>query len=120
MDASPGLEAEFDRRRQARPESPAPDGLEQTPGAADQGPAAALERRDVQDVFLRLAGRLSPQQRAVFVLREMNDLNTGEIARIMEISASTVRNHLHQARKILRRGLAALYPEYDSPPAGDS
>ena len=56
----------------------------------------------------------------MFVLREMNDLETSEIARIMEISPSTVRNHLHQARKILWRGLVALYPEYGGPAGGDA
>ena len=42
----------------------------------------------------------------------MNGLDTREIAKVMELSESTVRNHLHQARKVLRRGLQALYPEY--------
>ncbi len=66
----------------------------------------------MQRIFLRLARRLSPQQRAVFVLREMSGLDTGEVATVLRLAPSTVRNHLHQARRILRRGLAALYPEY--------
>jgi RNA polymerase sigma-70 factor (ECF subfamily) len=100
------------RRRQARPEVPGPE----EPAADGTGPAGgpgeAVRRAEIQRIFLRLARRLSGQQRAVFVLKEMNGLDTREIARVMELSESTVRNHLHQARKVLRRGLEALYPEY--------
>jgi RNA polymerase sigma-70 factor (ECF subfamily) len=98
------------RRRQARPESPGA-GEPVLPVPAGE-PGESLRQDEIQRIFLRLARRLSGQQRAVFVLREMNDLDNREIARVMELSESTVRNHLHQARKILRRGLAALYPEY--------
>ncbi|MFQ5718864.1 MAG: RNA polymerase sigma factor [Acidobacteriota bacterium] len=102
------------RRRRARPDLgvaslPAFDGAD--PSA---GPAEILRAGEIQRIFLRLAARLSPKQRAVFVLREMNDLDTAQIAEILEVTPSTVRNHLHQARKILRRGLAAHFPEYGS------
>jgi RNA polymerase sigma-70 factor (ECF subfamily) len=100
------------RRRQARPELPASDRLEPLAAPASATPGAELRRREIQQIFRTLARRLSPQQRAVFVLKEMNDLDTAEIAEIMELSPSTVRNHLHQARKQLRRGLAAEFPEY--------
>ncbi len=101
------------RRRQARPDAaPLPPRPSSLPSVAGTGPAEGLDRREVQAIFLRLARRLSPQQRAVFVLKEMNGLDSDEIAAALEITPSTVRNHLHQARKILRRGLAALYPEY--------
>lgn len=64
-----------------------------------------LDRQALQRAFLRLAGRLAPKQRAVFVLREIEGLDTAEIARILEVAESTVRNHLHQVRRTLRSGL---------------
>jgi RNA polymerase sigma-70 factor, ECF subfamily len=100
------------RRRARRTASGLDDAGKPEPVDPAPGPADRLESADVQRIFLRLAGRLSPQQRAVFVLREMNGLDSEEIARVLGLSASTVRNHLHQARRLLRRGLAALYPEY--------
>jgi len=99
------------RRTRARRESPEAEAFE-TASSPAGGPDAALDRDEVQRIFLRLARRLSPQQRAVFVLREMNGLDHQEVARVLGLSPSTVRNHLHQARRTLRRGLAALYPEY--------
>jgi RNA polymerase sigma-70 factor (ECF subfamily) len=101
------------RRRQARPETPAGTDSGQPPPAVAVGdPAGAMGQREVQRIFLHLARRLSAQQRAVFVLKEMHGLASDEIGALLAISPSTVRNHLHQARKILRRGLVAHYPEY--------
>ncbi|MFQ5768523.1 MAG: RNA polymerase sigma factor [Acidobacteriota bacterium] len=101
------------RRRSARPEDVGrglPEDSRGLPAAA--GGTAGLEEAEIQRIFLHLSRRLTGRQRAVFVLKEMNGLCTHEIAKVMGLQASTVRNHLHQARRILRRGLAALYPEY--------
>ncbi len=100
------------RRRRARPEVVGSEGVEPVAAPLTASPFQDLRQREVQRIFLRLARRLSPRQRAVFVLKEMNDLKTTEIAKIMKLTPSTVRNHLHQARKELRRGLARDYPEY--------
>jgi RNA polymerase sigma-70 factor (ECF subfamily) len=84
--------------------------------AADRlaGPTAdaerALDLADLQRAFLRLAARLAPKQRAVFVLKEIEGLETAEIGRALGIRESTVRNHLLQARRVLREGLEQEYP----------
>jgi RNA polymerase sigma-70 factor (ECF subfamily) len=100
------------RRRQSRPEVPRTEGFEAEPPSTPRAVGDSVPQAEIQRIFLRLARRLSGQQRAVFVLKEMNGLGNREIAKVMELSESTVRNHLHQARKVLRRGLEALYPEY--------
>ncbi|HEY7511461.1 MAG TPA: RNA polymerase sigma factor [Vicinamibacteria bacterium] len=46
--------------------------------------------------------RLTPQQRAVFTLREMEGLPTDEVAAMMELEPGAVRVHLHRARLRLR------------------
>ena len=76
--------------------------------------AGAEERIDgarLQQAFLHLAARLAPRQRAVFVLREIEGLPTDEIAAILGVTESTVRNHLLQARRALREGLERDYPD---------
>lgn len=73
---------------------------------------ADLEDRDVTRILQELAGDLSERQRAVFVLREIEGLPSAEVAEILGCKASTVRNHLFAARKVLRRELARRYPEY--------
>jgi RNA polymerase sigma-70 factor (ECF subfamily) len=73
-------------------------------------PEQSLDLAELRRAFLRLAGNLAPKQRAAFVLREIEGLETAEVAEIMEVAESTVRNHLLQARRILRAGLERDYP----------
>jgi RNA polymerase sigma-70 factor (ECF subfamily) len=79
---------------------------------ADGAPSAehALDLKELQRAFLRLASRLAPKQRAAFVLREIEGQSTEEVARALDIRESTVRNHLLQARRVLREGLEREYP----------
>ena len=74
------------------------------------GPDASFDLRQLQGAFFRLAARLAPRQRATFVLKEIEGLETAEIARTLGVTESTVRNHLLQARRILREGLRKDYP----------
>ena len=69
-----------------------------------------IDRRRLQQAFLRLAGALAPRQRAAFVLREIEGQETAEIAAALGVTESTVRNHLLQARRALRAGLEREYP----------
>jgi RNA polymerase sigma-70 factor (ECF subfamily) len=85
------------------------------PARDARAPHHQLERAELQRVFEELAEQLAPQQRAVFVLREMEEHSSEEVAAILGISASTVRNHLFQARRILRKELERRYPEYLPP-----
>lgn len=68
--------------------------------------------KEVEKIFEDVSSALSPKQKEVFVMKEMDDLTSPEIAEILECSESTVRNHLFNARKILRRELEQRYPEY--------
>lgn len=75
---------------------------------------SAEEKLDLgllQAAFQRLAAGLAPKQRAAFVLREIEGRSTAEVARILDVTESTIRNHLLQARRILRQGLERDYPE---------
>ena len=73
---------------------------------------AELQQREIGEIFLKLIGCLSNRQRAVFVLRAIEGLDTKEVAAIVGCRVSTVRNHLFVARRKLRRELEACFPEY--------
>ena len=79
-----------------------------------RGPAAAdgVREREVRRIFADLAARLGPKQRAAFVLREIEGMSTGEVAAVLGTTESTVRNHILQARRLLKDGLASRFPEY--------
>jgi RNA polymerase sigma-70 factor (ECF subfamily) len=70
----------------------------------------AAEEGELARLFERVSHRLSAKQKAAFVLREMQDCDTQEIARILQCGESTVRNHLFNARRILRREIERLHP----------
>lgn len=72
----------------------------------------AVDLKRLQQAFSRLAAGLAPKQRAAFVLREIEGLPTAEVARVMDVAESTVRNHLLQARRILKAGLERDYPGF--------
>lgn len=70
------------------------------------------EDGELAELFENVSGRLSEKQKAVFVLKELEDCETREIAEILRCGESTVRNHLFNARRILRREMERLYPEF--------
>ena len=73
---------------------------------------ARVDSGEADDILRQLVGVLTPQQRSAFVLREMEGLETAEVADVLGCSATTVRNHIFQARKALRRQLRDRFPEY--------
>jgi RNA polymerase sigma-70 factor (ECF subfamily) len=71
-----------------------------------------LQQSEVTMIFRELATALSEKQRMVFLLREIEGLSSPEVAAILDCRESTVRNHLFNARKILRAELLRRFPEY--------
>src|SRR3954452_9087301 len=71
------------------------------PLVEDTAPARAEEAESVSMAFLVLLERLSPVERAVFLLRDVFDYSFAEIAPIVEKSESNVRQILVRARKAI-------------------
>jgi RNA polymerase sigma-70 factor (ECF subfamily) len=98
-------------RSRSRGLQPLPDEPLEVPAAtAEPTGESALDLAELRRAFVRLSARLAPKQRIAFVLREVEGLDTAEVARIMDVAESTVRNHLLQARRVLRLGLEREYP----------
>jgi RNA polymerase sigma-70 factor (ECF subfamily) len=78
------------------------------------GPAATFEQREsVSLAVLTLMERLSPVERAVYVLREAFSYSHAEIAEILDITESASQQHLHRARRRVtaaRRGGGEVDP----------
>ena len=73
--------------------------------AADAGasPETLLERSEsVTLAFLALIEKLSPEERAVFLLREVFDYDHAEVAQMLDISVESSRQLAHQAKSSLR------------------
>ncbi|MFF0270746.1 RNA polymerase sigma factor [Kribbella sp. NPDC004536] len=76
-------------------------GQRQQPAELDELPAADDPQLlvEVQDVLKRL----SPEHRAVLVLRDLEGLDEVEAANLLEVPAGTAKSRLHRARASFRK-----------------
>ena len=84
--------------------------LVKTSSEAEQG--TIVQRKEVESVFNTVAQVLSPKQKTIFVMNQMDDLSSSEIAKALGCRESTVRNHLFNARKLMQQQLRKRFPEY--------
>lgn len=89
------------------------------PGAAlALSPEAAVARSEMHAMIEELVDALPEAFRVVFVLREVEEMSTEEVAAYLSINPATVKTRLFRARKLLReameakvsQGFGALYP----------
>lgn len=82
------------------------DDLDQTPALdpRDESPSAhsLVEAGQIRRKIRESLEMLSPRERIVFVLRDLQDLGTDEIGSILRLSQITVRRHCMSARQKLR------------------
>ena len=78
----------------------------------DPEQTVTVARKEVESVFNAVADVLSPKQKTIFVMSEMEDLRSSEIAKVLGCRESTVRNHLFNARKLMQAQLKRRFPEY--------
>ena len=96
------------RTRQRKPghcvgESPKElDGLRDNHGS---GPAEAAERADAVRILDGLLGQLDGEKREVFVLAEIEQLSSVEIAEVLEVNVNTVYSRLRVARQEFHQAL---------------
>ena len=69
---------------------------------ADWDPERYTERSERIDMVHAALEKLPENYRAVVVLRDLEELNTEEVAEVLKISEGAVRVRLHRARQALR------------------
>lgn len=63
------------------------------------GEVSELENNETAEVIKALTEKLSPKQKAVFILGELEEMSQEEIAEITGLSRLNVKSNLHYARK---------------------
>jgi RNA polymerase sigma-70 factor (ECF subfamily) len=87
-------------------EDPLPgDGAEQPAPAATADPLRSVLESEAREVLDHALAELPPEQRAVFVLRVVEEMSYREIAEALELSPGTVMSRLFRARERLARAL---------------
>ena len=102
---------DFMRNKQSR-DNAVNSNLRLVKTAADPEQTVVMQRKEVENVFNEISTVLSPKQKTVFIMNQMEDLPSAEIAKILGCRESTVRNHLFNARKLMQQQLLVRYPEY--------
>jgi RNA polymerase sigma-70 factor (ECF subfamily) len=102
---------DFMRNKQSR-DNAVNSNLRLVKTAVDPEQTVTVQRKEVESVFNVVSNVLSPKQKTIFVMSEMEDLRSSEIAKILGCRESTVRNHLFNARKLMQTQLKKRYPEY--------
>ena len=102
---------DFMRNKQSR-DNAVNSNLRLVKTAVDPEQTVTVQRKEVEAVFSAVSSVLSPKQKTIFVMSEMEDLRSSEIAKILGCRESTVRNHLFNARKVMQQQLKRRFPEY--------
>lgn len=102
---------DFMRNRQSR-DSAVNSNLRLVKTSSEAEQPVIVQRKEVENVFSEISNVLSPKQKTIFVMNQMEDLSSAEIAKILGCRESTVRNHLFNARKLMQHQLQQRYPEY--------
>jgi RNA polymerase sigma-70 factor (ECF subfamily) len=104
------------RSQQRKPEEPIADLLPKflddghfadPPKEWHEGAEEALARAEVRELVRGEIQELPDSYRSVLMLRDIEELDTGETARLLEISPNAVKVRLHRARQALRERLNA-------------
>lgn len=72
-------------------------------------PEQELVRAEAREEMERAIGELPPKLRAVFVMRELEELSTEETAQALGLSEQAVKTRLHRARLLLRERLSRYF-----------
>jgi len=91
-----------------------PDGEEgpaREPAANDPPLERPIEEADRRDRLQRALARLEPQERAILVLREMEERSYEEIAELLGVPVGTVRSRLSRSRERLRERMLSELKE---------
>ena len=75
---------------------------------ADRGPEHAAIHREQHQLLHKAVLRLPTPLRMVLVLHDMEELNSEQVAKILDLQVGTVRVRLHRARLAVRKEVARL------------
>ena len=75
------------------------------------GPGVNYQRTEIREQVNAALAKLSPEHRAVVVLKELEDLQYHEIAEVLNVSVGTVMSRLFYGRKKLQSILRPIFSQ---------
>jgi RNA polymerase sigma-70 factor (ECF subfamily) len=84
--------------------------IDEAPEYECESPEEILLRGEQRDYLEEGLSVLTPRERAALVLRDVEDLPAGEVARQLDCSKATVRSHIANARTKVKKFMARRRP----------
>ena len=108
----------FAQREQRRPDRVSIEGMQEASDMTldrflgTDEPQNDIERIGLREEIQKVLDYLSPEHRAVVVLKDIEGFSQEEIAGVLDVSVGTVKSRLSRARTRLRDLLLPLYREW--------
>lgn len=83
------------------------DGLKSL--TSTHNPEKDYQQAEWVNLVYQAAEELSPHQKAVFVLRDLESLSVDEVCTVLEMSSGNLKSNLYYARQAIQRKLSKLY-----------
>lgn len=80
---------------------------------ADMHPGRALARKEINTLLYKGLQELSPNHRAILLMREVDGLSYTEMAEVMQCTVGTIMSRLFHARRHMQEALKELVGEKD-------
>lgn len=93
--------ANLRRSRARRATEPETDTVSPAPSALDEA-----TRAEAREKLSEVLGTLNERQRMIVTMCDVDGMTSAEIGERLDLAPGTVRWHLHEARRVLRRALA--------------
>lgn len=75
---------------------------------SSDNPGKKLENLELGSILQEVAGELPEKQRMVFVLRDLQGMESQEVQQILEMTETVVKSNLYHARKAIKEKLLKL------------
>lgn len=77
--------------------------------AAEDNVEEELTNRELRAMILRFTDTLSPKQKVVFTLRDIEELDVSEVMQITGMTAVEIKQNLYHARKLIRNRINQIH-----------
>jgi RNA polymerase sigma-70 factor (ECF subfamily) len=77
--------------------------------AGDHSADRPLDQQELQEAIARATGLLTPKQKSVFILRDLEGLSAEEVCSVLSMTADHVKSNLYHARKAVYEKIKAMY-----------
>ena len=68
-----------------------------------------VEQKEIQEQVQRALKGLEPDDAAIILLKDLQDVSYEEVARVLAVPVGTVKSRLHRARRALKARLAPYF-----------